>query len=68
MDWWFAYRQVQDGVLNEDAIPLTLWRTVYYELYPRMNESWEEFKSIFPQEVEYIQWFEEGTLRAGGND
>jgi hypothetical protein len=61
IDWWFAYRQVQDGALDENAIPLSLWREGFYEIYPRMPESWEEFKRIFSQEIEYIQWFEENV-------
>jgi len=61
VDWWLAYRQVQDGSLDENALPVTLWRAVYREggVFPGLDTSWAEFKSLFPQEVEYIQWFEE---------
>ena len=57
VDWWLAYRQVQDGAINENALPVTLWRSVFQD-YPRMDESWVDFKSSFPLETEYIQWFE----------
>lgn len=64
VDWWLAYRQVQDGALDEAALPVTLWSTVFREgtAFPRMDESWTEFKRLFPQEVEYIQWFEENVV------
>ncbi len=57
VDWWLAYRQVRDGALSENSMPVTLWRSVFQD-YPRTNESWAEFKSSFPLETEYIQWFE----------
>ena len=67
VDWWLAYRQVQDGALDEATLPVSLWSTVFREgtAFPRMDESWTEFKRLFPQEVEYIEWFEENV--ANGN-
>jgi hypothetical protein len=64
VDWWLAYRQVQDGALDEATLPVSLWSTVFREgtAFPRMDESWAEFKLLFPQEVEYIQWFEENVV------
>ena len=61
-DWWFAYRQVQDGVLNAEALPVSSWRHYFHEIYPRMHDSWAEFQLSIPQEVEFIQWFEENVI------
>ena len=63
-DWWFAYRQVQDGVLDPEALPLGSWRRYFHEILPRMHESWEEFQLSIPQEVEFIQWFEENIVNS----
>ncbi len=65
VNWWLAYRQVQDGSLNEATLPVSLWSTVFRDgtPFPRMDESWAEFKLLFPQEVEYIHWFEENVAR-----
>ena len=65
VNWWLAYRQVKDGSLDEAALPVSLWSTVFRDgtAFPRMEESWVEFKHLFPREVEYIQWFEENIAR-----
>lgn len=39
-DWMFTYMQVQDGLLDEDAIPLGQWREAFRLPYRRMAESW----------------------------
>ena len=61
-DWWFAYQQVQDGVLDAEALPLGNWRRYFHDIHPRMPESWAEFQLGIPQEVEFIQWFEENVV------
>ena len=65
VNWWLAYRQVQDGSLDQAALPVSLWSTVFRDgtILPRMDESWAEFKRLLPQEVEYIHWFEENVAR-----
>jgi len=62
MDWWFAYRQAQDGALDAEALPLSNWRRYFHEIHPRMDQSWAEFQLAIPQEVEYIRWFEENIV------
>ena len=61
-DWWFAYRQVRDGVLDAEALPVSSWRRYFHEIYPRMHESWAEFQLSIPQEVEFIVGFEENVI------
>ncbi len=62
MDWWLAYHQVQDGVLAAESLPLSGWRYYFHHEFPRMDESWADFKLLIPQEVEYFRWFEENIV------
>jgi len=56
IDWMLVYEQVQDGVLDEEAIPVGLWRIAFNEMWPRMSESWTANKLRYSPE--FVQWME----------
>ena len=64
MDWWFAYRQVQDGVIEPDAIPIGSWRRWFHDLNPRMHESWADFKLTVSEDADFIRFMEENVVNA----
>ena len=65
MDWYLAYRQVQDGALSAESIPVSGWRYYFHHELPRMAESWDDFKVAFSPGAEYVEWFEENIIHAG---
>ena len=60
IDWMLVHEQVQDGVLEEAAIPLELWRFAFHETYPRMSESWTANKPSYTPA--FIEWMEENVI------
>ena len=63
IDFWFAYRQAQDGVLSVESLPVDRWRVVYHER-PLMDESWINFQPMVAQDSEFIQWFDRYIVAA----
>ena len=62
MNWWIAFRQAQDGVIDSELLPVDIWRRYFHDIHPRMPQSWEEFKLTVPQETDFIQWFETNVV------
>jgi hypothetical protein len=61
-DWWRAYRQVQDGVIDVDTLPIGGWRGIFHSGYPRINPSWDQFQLTHSRDTEFIQWFEDNVV------
>ena len=60
IDWMLVYMQVQDGILDEETIPVELWRIAFNEIWPRMSESWIHNKPRYAPE--FVQWMEENVV------
>ena len=60
IDWMLVYMQVADGILDEETIPLALWREGFHAIYPRMAESWSANKHRYrPQ---FVEWMERNVV------
>jgi len=56
VDWMLIYMQVHDGILDEETIPISLWRDGFNEAFPLMPESWSARKQTYrPDFVEYME-------------
>ena len=60
IDWMLIYMQVNDGMLDEEAIPIPLWRSAFHEIYPRMADSWSANKQMYRSE--FVQWMEQNVV------
>jgi len=60
IDWMLIYMQVHDGLLDEETIPVSLWRDAFSGMYPRMADSWSAHKQTY--RPEFVQWMEENIV------
>ena len=60
IDWMLVYMQVHDGILEEETIPVELWRIAFRDIWPRMSESWVMNKRRYTPE--FVEWMEENIV------
>ena len=62
-DTYMIYQQVQDGLLEESAIPVASWRQGFHLFNPRMKEAWPYNSPGFPPD--FVRWYEDNIIAAG---
>ena len=60
VDFMVVYMRVHDGLLDEDTIPLELWRLSYRDIWPGLPEFWSRSKQRY--RPEFVQWFERNVV------
>ena len=58
-DWQYIYQEYQLGFLDEDALPIVGWRSIF-ERTPRMQELWAAEKRSFPPA--FVEWMEQNIV------
>jgi hypothetical protein len=56
-DWANIYREVQEGLLDDDALVIDGWRTLFRQNGAAMEATWSGERSSLPDD--FVQWMEE---------
>ena len=60
LDWEFWYEDFSDNILNEEEVRPGGWRTLFHEVLPGMEATWEEVKPS--SNPEFVTFMEENIV------
>jgi hypothetical protein len=58
-DWHFIFGERANGLLDESALPVAAWRSIY-RTQPSLSDHWEDIKPQFSPE--FVAWMEENIV------
>ena len=63
VNWEIVFSEVQEGLLGEDAIPLSGWKTTFHS-WPGLPEQWERYLTIGPgvQNRDFVEFVNENIV------
>ena len=62
VNWEIVFNDVEAGLLDEEAIVLAGWRTVFHEQFPGMRAAWDRYKTGAAFSPEFVDFMEQEVV------